>query len=583
MLTKIRSAQRIDGKEIYLDVEVTRQTLEALIRDDIARSIELCQSLLKDSGYRPEDIDRVVMIGGPSRMPIVRNSVTNQLGIHVDTDTDPMTAVATGATIFSEGREWSDSAVKAKTSRGTRKPKGPLDIRYDFPARTADDRVRIRVRSDNNLDKTDYRLVVDTEDDWTSGQIALRNNLEINDVPLGTLGENVIRITMLDANAIPLTDAVTELSIFRALAAADGMPITHTIAVKVVKGTAGAERNSLSPLVKKGTPLSTSGADKFRAARDLRAGDGTFLHFELFEQAEGVDEPELNLPIGAFQINSNDLDRGDVIRKGDDVLVHWSIDGNGLLNAELELPSISKRYSWGRMYISTRDHRNFNGEDGIRLAAEAIDSAEEDIRRLDKALGSNVAREIGDLEDSVARQKERLRLSHEADARRQVSEEGRLIRQKVARIRSSPENRKLSLRSEIDEFVEMFAIGFATTADPKISAQINQLAGHARDALMKDDPGSIDDARRSLDEMHAVLFSDLAKKPGFWVGMFEDIAKDRHRAIDKAKHDRLVNEGEGFIKNEDLDGLRQIAFQLRDNMVRSADASSPDVLAGLMR
>jgi hypothetical protein len=100
---------------------------------------------------------------------------------------------------------------------------------------------------------------------------------------------------------------------------------------------------------------------------------------------------------------------------------------------------------------------------------------------------------------------------------------------------------------------------------------------------MKGDPNSIDDARRSLDEMHAILFSDLAKRPGFWVGMFEDLAKDRHRAIDKTKHDRLVNEGEAFIKKEDLDGLRQIDFQLRENMVRSADASSPDVLAGLMR
>jgi molecular chaperone DnaK len=176
-----------------------------------------------------------------------------------------------------------------------------------------------------------------------------------------------------------------------------------------------------------------------------------------------------------------------------------------------------------------------------------------------------------------------LRLSHEADTRRAVSEEGRFIRQEIARIRSSPENLKSSLRSEIDEFVEMFSIGFAKASDPKINAQINRLAGLARDALMKDDPNSIDDARRSLDEMHGILFSDLAKRPGFWVGMFEDLAKDRHRAVDKSKHDRLVNEGEAFIKKEDLDGLRQIAFQLRDNMVRRADASTPDVLAGLMR
>jgi predicted nucleic acid-binding Zn-ribbon protein len=135
------------------------------------------------------------------------------------------------------------------------------------------------------------------------------------------------------------------------------------------------------------------------------------------------------------------------------------------------------------MYVSTRDHSNFDGEDGIRLAAKVIDNVEEDIHRLDKALGSNVAREIGNLQDRLARQRELLRLSHEADARRAVSEEGRLIRQEIARIHSRPENLKSSLRSEIDEFVEMIAIGFGKTSDPKVNAQIDRVAGLAPDAL----------------------------------------------------------------------------------------------------
>jgi molecular chaperone DnaK len=488
-----------------------------------------------------------------------------------------------GAAIYSEGRDWSNTAAGAKSSRGSRKPKGPLDIRYDFPARTADDRVRIRVRSGSGIDKKGYRLVVDTEDGWTSGQIALEENMEIKDVPLGKRGENVIRITVLDGKGAPIADALSELSIFRALATAAGMPITHTIAVKVVKNAAGVERNTLVPLVKKGISLPTSGMDKFRAARDLRANDGSSLDFELFEQTEGVDDPELNLPIGVFRISSTDLERGDVIRKGDDIFVRWTIDGNGLLDPELEIPTISKRYSTGRMYVSTRDHRNFDGEDGTSLAVDVINSAEDDINRLDKALGPKVAHEISNLQDRLARQREALRLAHEADTRRAVSEEGRFIRQEVARIRNSPENIKSSLRSEIDEFVEAFSVDFASSSDPKINSQVHWLAGLARDALMKDDRNSIEDARRSLDEMRAIVLSDLAKRPGFWVGMFEDLAKDRHRAIDKSKHDQLANEGEAHIRKEDIDGLRQVTFQLRDNMVRSADASSPDVLAGLMR
>jgi molecular chaperone DnaK len=307
------------------------------------------------------------------------------------------------------------------------------------------------------------------------------------------------------------------------------------------------------------------------------------LDFELFEQTEGVDEPELNLPIGVFRINSTDLERGDVIRKGDDIFVRWSIDGNGLLDSELEIPEISKRYYTGRQYVSTRDHRNFDGEDGVRLAADVIQSAEDDIIRLDKALGPNVGSAVADLQNRLAKQREVLRLSHESDVRRAVCEEGRLIRQEVARIRNSPGNLKSSLRSEIDEFVESYSVAFSNSSDPKITAQVHRLAGLARDALMKDDRSGIEDARRSLDELRAVIFSDLAKRPGFWLGMFEDLAKDRHRAIDKAKHDQFVKEGEARIRNDDVDGLRQLTFQLRDNMVKSGKASTPDVLAGLMR
>jgi molecular chaperone DnaK len=247
----------------------------------------------------------------------------------------------------------------------------------------------------------------------------------------------------------------------------------------------------------------------------------------------------------------------------------------------LEVPEISRTFSTGRVYVSTRDHKNFDGDDGIRFAAEVVQSADDDIHRLEKALGSKVSREIDDLQDRVAKQREVLRLSHEADTRRAVSEEGRFMRQEVARIRNSPQNIRSSLRAEIDECVEGFSVYLSRNTDPKINSQVHRLAGLARDALAKQGPNSIEDARRSLDEIRAIIFSDLAKQPAFWVSMFEDMAKDRHRAIDKSKHDKLVREGEGYIQAGDIDELRQTNFKLRDNMVRGTDGSSSDILAGL--
>ena len=572
------------GREIYLDIEISREALEELIKGEVVRSIEQCRSLLKDNGYRVEDIDRVVMVGGPSRMPIVRGSVANDLGIRVDLDIDPMTAVATGAAIFAEGTDWGSSVGNRKSVRGTKKPSAALDIRYDFPARTADSSVRICVRAGDNIAKQGLRVIVNTDEGWTSGQVELNGNTDIRDIPLSRSGDNKICITVLDPSGVPRPDGVSELTVFRAMAAADGMPATHTIAVKVVASAGGVERNSLHPIVKKGTSLPASGQERFRAARDLRANDGSYLDFELFQQSEGVDDPELNLPIGVFRINSSDLERGDVIRKGDDIFALWSIDGNGLLNCELNVPSVERSYSTGKMYVSTHDHKNFDGEDGIRLASEVIDKADDDVHRLDKALGSKVAREVAALKERLDRQREALRLAHEADTRRAVSEEGRFIRQEAARIRNRPDNVRSSMRAEVDDFVEMFATTLAkSTTDQKVNAQVHRLAGLARDALMKEDRNSVEDARRSLEEMRAIVFSDLTKQPGFWLGMFESTAEERHRAIDKVKHDQLVRQGEACIRDNDVDSLRKITFDLRENMARTGDGSRPDLLAGLMR
>jgi molecular chaperone DnaK len=133
------------GVEIFLDLQITRQQVENLVSEEIDRSIELCRSLIAESGYKSEDIDRVVLIGGPSRMPIVRDRIGAELGIRVDLDTDPMTSVAFGAAIFAESREWTEQGATTKKTRKSKTATGPIDIRYDYPARVSDKQFRMRV------------------------------------------------------------------------------------------------------------------------------------------------------------------------------------------------------------------------------------------------------------------------------------------------------------------------------------------------------------------------------------------------------------------------------------------------------
>ncbi len=571
------------GQEIYLDVEVTREQMEALISEDINRSIDLCRKLLAESGYKNEDIDRVVLIGGPSRMPIVRERIGRDLGIRVDLDTDPMTAVAFGAAIFAESRDWAGENATTKNTRGAKAVKGAIDIRYDYPARTSDRLARIRIRAETALENGASRIQADTEEGWTSGQMPLEGLTEIRDIPLIKQGENRIRMTVFDDQGMPRPDATAELVIFRAAASATGMPMTHDLAVKVVSGSSGAERNALTTLVKKGTLLPARGIEHFRAARDLRAGDGTCLDFEVYEQAEGVDDPTLNLAVGMIRISSDQLDKGDVIRRGDEVYVDWTVDDNGLLKCDLQLPSINKSYRSAKMYISAISHKSFEDEDGIRFATDSLADAREDVDHLERALGGEVSGDIAMLRDRLTRLREGLKLSHEADTRRSISEEARLIRQEVARIKNKPEFVRSAIGSDIDQFVEGFAIQVASEVDANINAQIHRLAGYARDALKKSSRHAVEDARRSLQEARDLLFGELAKQPGFWLARFESLAEDRHLAIDKELHDRLVSESEAAVRRNDIDAVRNLTFRLSENMVQVGGPGHGEALAGLTR
>ncbi len=227
------------GEDIYLDIEISRADLEKLILDDIDRTIELCRKIIMDCGYLSEDIDRVVLIGGPSQMPFVRERIGSQLGIRVDFNVEPMTAVGVGAAVYAESRDWSGTSAQPKKLRASTKTSGPIDIRFDYPSRTTESAIRIKVRSNAPIEEDALRIQVDTDCGWTSGQLPLAATTEINDVLLTRPGENRIRVSVFDEFGNMKEDCGAKLSVFKMGAAADGMPLMHNVAIKVVQGATG--------------------------------------------------------------------------------------------------------------------------------------------------------------------------------------------------------------------------------------------------------------------------------------------------------------------------------------------------------
>ncbi len=83
----------------HLVKALTRADLEKLVQDLIKRTLDPCKKALADAGVKAADIDEVVLVGGMTRMPKVRDTVKDFFGKDPNTGVNPDEVVAMGAAI----------------------------------------------------------------------------------------------------------------------------------------------------------------------------------------------------------------------------------------------------------------------------------------------------------------------------------------------------------------------------------------------------------------------------------------------------------------------------------------------------
>jgi len=83
----------------HLHMKLSRSQLEKIINPIIERCNYPVEQAFKDAGLTKEDINKIILVGGPTRMPIVQRLVGNIIGKKVERGVDPMECVAIGAAI----------------------------------------------------------------------------------------------------------------------------------------------------------------------------------------------------------------------------------------------------------------------------------------------------------------------------------------------------------------------------------------------------------------------------------------------------------------------------------------------------
>jgi len=539
------------GKELYLDIELTREALDGAISSQISETIALTREVIAKANLSPHDVERLVFVGGPTQYKPLRDRVAFELGVAASSEVNPMTAVAEGAAVFGEGVEWSTSKRGRKVARGEYDAGGDAELNFVFVARTPDNKARIQPSPSQTSAVREIQVdSVDTG--WSSGRIAIKPGVFV-EVPLSKAGQNAFKVFAYSSSGTAIRLENDSILITRTAATIDGIPASRTIRIELLDRIGGASVSRA--LVQEGDSLPKSGEITLKAANSLKAGQAEALRFKLWEG--DIDQPVSdNRPIGTFEIKGTDLENG-VIAAGSELNLSWQMLESGEIACEVSVPSVGALFHGGRNFYS-RQESQIDYSDASRRVAEESEAA---LQRV-----SDVSRSISDRNLDAAREKlEQAQTLAETDK----SPEG--FKQADDRIQ---EAKKLLAQARKDHLAEMRALELGNIravfediqeyATPNETEQFYKLSETAEREI------ATSRFESHLGELKSRVYTMLWRQDWYVVDAFNSLADRPHQFADQGVFRDLVAKGRDAIAKNDVNTLRMVLGQLFDRKIGQA-------------
>jgi molecular chaperone DnaK len=550
----------LDGEEIYIDIPLSRNMFDPLIKEKIMDSIQATRESLEKAGLTAHDVERIVFVGGPTQYKPLRDLVSFELGISASTDVNPMTAVSEGAALFAESIDWSSQKRGRKKSKAS-VDTGALELVFNYVARTPLTKAKVVTKlGKENLVGHEFQID-NTDTGWTSGKMNLKNGISI-ELPLPKSGENNFQVFVFDQNGSPCSLENNKIVISRTAASIDAIPASNSIGVEAKDKIGG--KSILDYLVKEGDKLPVKGQKVFRAEESLKAGTTNSIKFKLWE-GEIVDPVEDNRFIGTFEIKGTDFDSG-IIPAGAELIVDYEMLDSGNILLEISVPSIGNSFNSGRNFYS-RDSGQIDYSKASKLVEtesnkilERVEQIEEQVRdeRLDKA------------KDKL-QNASKLNYQHsDPEETKQAMDDVQEAKKLLAQTRK--DHLKTIRQIELDNAVSLYEEVIAKYSKPVEQNKFDNLKRSAQRAI----DNNSSDFESYLEELRGLNFDILWNQDWFVVDRFKYFVENPYLFANQSEFEQLAQMGEAALRNDDIPKLKQIIAHMYQ--IKIGSSANDDML-----
>ena len=552
----------LNGEELELELSLTRAVLERLVEPLVERSCEVCLRLLGAHNVHREDLERVVLVGGPTAMPFVRARVAERVGPLAAEALDPMTLVAQGAALYAassglDARPLAMMPVDKDTGHRlvVKAPTISTDLMPFVVGKLAD--------KDADGRPAFIRLDRTGEPAWQSERVAIDHEGSFAVMAeLVARRESTFNIVAEDPSGHRVAVVPRSLNIIHNITI-NNPPISQSINITLTN-------NAVQVYFEKGAPLPAKRTFVHHTVDTVVPGDGVALRIPLV-QGE-LEEAHLCRLIGALEVPAGDLDR--VLPVNTAVEVTLELDRGGQLSARAFVPSVKKVFeqvahlvvpeasveALRAAVVQLLDRLASLRADAKRHGAtwllDRIDGLlreqQEAERALDAAMG-------GDQEQ--AQRARRLMLDLEA---------------KVGELESEGRWPELEGRAfETASWAAAMVSEYGTAAEQKLLDDAIGGMNRARDAR------SVRDLERNRRVAYRLGNAAFFRDPEAWNHVFHNLAADAHQARDLRRAEQLVEKGRVLVEKRDTAGLKAVCDELSGLLPVSASQRARGYSSGL--
>jgi len=258
-----------DGNEIDIDLSVTKEQYEEVVKPIFQKAIDLSLKLLKNNNLTGTDLTTVLMIGGPTFSETVRNMIREQITEKVDISIDPMIAVAQGAALFASTKDIPEDI------RETDKSKIQLKLSYQADTVETEEKVGVRVLRDKTDGEVPEKLFVELkrqDKGWASGKIELKGDAEIIDIHLEAGKSNGFEAVIYDDKGTEFPCEPESFSIIQGFKTA-GATLPFGVCIEILDTSVGKQHLKAVKGISKNQSLPAKGSDVFHTQKDIRPGN----------------------------------------------------------------------------------------------------------------------------------------------------------------------------------------------------------------------------------------------------------------------------------------------------------------------